>query len=222
MKRVHAPALIALVGASFVVRTALAWLRATPALFPDEYIYSSLGRSLAESGRPLIRGGSAHFPALLQPILTAPAWLIGDVGVAFRVVQTISALAMSLAAIPVYLLAIRLGLSRRVALALAALAVLVPDLMYASFVTSEPFAYPLVLATVAAASFALAQPTRRTQARVHRLRGARDPHPRPARRPAGRLLPRRARHGPAASTAFGRRCANSSFRWARSSFRFWG
>ena len=163
MKREHAPALIALVGASFVVHTALAWLRATPALFPDEYIYSSLGRSLAESGRPLIRGGSAHFPALLQPILTAPAWLIGDVGVAFRVVQTISALAMSLAAIPVYVLAIRLGLSRRVALALAALAVLVPDFMYASFVTSEPFAYPLVLATVAAASFALAQPTRRTQ-----------------------------------------------------------
>ena len=163
MKREHAAALIALVGASFVVHTALAWLRATPALFPDEYIYSSLGRSLAESGRPLIRGGSAHFPALLQPILTAPAWLIGDVGVAFRVVQTISALAMSLAAIPVYVLAIRLGLSGRVALALAALAVLVPDFMYASFVTSEPFAYPLVLATAAAASFALAQPTRRAQ-----------------------------------------------------------
>ncbi len=70
---------------------------------------------------------------------------------------------MSLAAIPVYLLALRLGLSRRIALALAALALLVPDLLYASFVTSEPFAYPLVLAAVAAATIALAEPTRRAQ-----------------------------------------------------------
>ena len=33
--------------------------------------------------------------------------------------------------------------------------------------------------------------------RVHRLRGARGPHPGPARRPTRRLLHRRARHGPA-------------------------
>ena len=78
-------ALAGLVVVSFAVRTALAWLRSVPALFPDEYIYSSIGRSIAESGRPLIRGGSAHFPALLQPIVTAPAWLIGDVGTAIPV-----------------------------------------------------------------------------------------------------------------------------------------
>src|SRR5439155_734197 len=71
--------------------------------------------------------------------------------------------AMSLPAIPVYILALRLGLSRWIAFALATLAVLVPDFLYASFVTSEPFAYPLVLAAVAAASVALAQPTRRAQ-----------------------------------------------------------
>lgn len=155
--------LVAIVGASFVVRTALAWLRATPALFPDEYIYASIGRSLASSGRPQIRGASAHFPALLEPILTAPAWLIGDVGIAFRVVQGIGALAMSLAAVPVYILARRLDVSHRLALGVAALAVLVPDLLYASFVTSEPFAYPLVLAAVAAGTVALAKPTRRAQ-----------------------------------------------------------
>jgi hypothetical protein len=155
--------LAALVGASFLVRTGVSWLRATPALLPDEYIYSAIGRSLAESGRPTIRGGSAHFPALLQPILTAPAWLFGDVETAFRVVQAIGALAMSLAAIPVYVLAVRLGLSRRIALALAALALLVPDLLYASFITSEPFAYPLMMAAVAAATVALAEPSRRAQ-----------------------------------------------------------
>ncbi|MGE5275181.1 MAG: hypothetical protein ACM3QU_15645 [Verrucomicrobiota bacterium] len=163
MERRPAFALTAIVGVSFLARTGLAWLRSTPGFFPDEYIYSAIGRSLADSGRPSIRGGSAHFPALLQPILTAPAWLIGDVGTAFRAVQAIGALAMSLAAIPVYVLAVRLGLSRRIALACAALAVLVPDLLYSSFVSSEPFAYPLVLAAAAAATVALAEPSRRAQ-----------------------------------------------------------
>jgi len=156
-------ALAALVGLSFVVRTALAWLRSAPALFPDEYLYSAISRSFAESGRPLVRGGSAHFPALLQPIVTAPAWLIGDVGTAFRVVQAIGALEMSLAAVPAYLIARRLDLSARVSLALAAFTVLVPDLLYASFISSEALAYPLVLASVYAAMRALAEPSRRSQ-----------------------------------------------------------
>jgi hypothetical protein len=156
-------ALAVLVVTSFVVRTALAWLRSVPALFPDEYIYSSIGRSIAESGRPLIRGGSANFPALLQPIVTAPAWLIGDVDTAFRVVQAIGALAMSLAAVPVFLIARRLGLSSWVSLALAVFTVLVPDLLYASFISAEALAYPLVLVSVYTAVRALAQPSRRTQ-----------------------------------------------------------
>jgi hypothetical protein len=70
---------------------------------------------------------------------------------------------MSLAAIPVYLLARRLGLSTRVALVLAAFTVLVPDVLYASFISSEALAYPLLLASVYAATRALAQPTRRAQ-----------------------------------------------------------
>lgn len=152
-----------LVGVSFVARTAFAWLRSSPALFPDEYIYASIGRSIADTGHPLVRGGSAHFPALLQPIVTAPAWLFGDVDFGFRAVQAIGAFSMSLAAVPVYLLARRLDLSKWVGLALAGLTVLVPDLVYASFVTSEPFAYPLFLATTAAATSALARPTWRNQ-----------------------------------------------------------
>jgi hypothetical protein len=156
-------ALAGLVVVSFAVRTALAWLRSVPALFPDEYIYSSIGRSIAESGRPLIRGGSAHFPALLQPIVTAPAWLIGDVDTGFRFVQAIGALSMSLAAVPVFLTARRLGLSSRVSLALAAFTVLVPDLLYASFISAEALAYPLVLVSVYAAVRAIAEPSRRAQ-----------------------------------------------------------
>jgi hypothetical protein len=157
------PFLAGIVALSFVVRTALGWLRETPLYLGDEYLYASLGRSLAESGRPLVRGHAAEFPALLQPILTAPAWLVDDVGIAYHLAQTIGALAMALAALPVYWLARRLELGTKVALGLAALAVAVPDLVYASWIVAEPIAYPLVLGATGAAVAALAAPSRRSQ-----------------------------------------------------------
>lgn len=152
-----------IVAASFLFRLAAGWLRATPVYFADEYIYAELGRSIAETGRPLIRGTAAHFPALLYPIVTAPAWLVDDVGVSFRLVQVIGALAMSLAAVPAYLLARRLGLGTRTALVLALFAVAIPDLLYAAWVVSEPIAYPLALAAVLAGTLALARPSARAQ-----------------------------------------------------------
>ena len=40
---------------------------------------------------------------------------------------------------------------------------MLPDLIYASWIVAEPFAYPLVLAAVAAAVAALERPSRRSQ-----------------------------------------------------------
>jgi hypothetical protein len=157
------PVLAALVGLSVVVRTAIGWLRQTPIYLGDEYLYAALGRSIAETGRPLVRGAAADFPALFQPIVTAPAWLADDVGASYHLVQVMGALAMSLAAVPVFWIARRLGLSRGVALAAAALALALPDLIYAGWVIAEPFAYPLVLGAVAAGVAALAAPSRRSQ-----------------------------------------------------------
>jgi hypothetical protein len=153
----------AIVAASVIVRTVTGWLRASPVYFPDEYIYSELGRSIADHGRPLVRGASAHFPALLQPLLTAPAWLFGDVETSFRLVQLEGAIAMSLVAVPVYLLARRLDLSTWLALAIAALSLAVPDMIYAGWVLADPFSYPLVLGALAAGVSALARPSRRSQ-----------------------------------------------------------
>jgi hypothetical protein len=157
------PLLAALVGASFVLRLVLGWLRATPTFFADEYIYAELARSLAETGRPLIRGASAGFPALLQPIVTAPAWLFEDVETSFRLVQALGALVMSLAAVPVFLLARRLGLVAWVSLAVSALTLLVPDFVYAGWVMAEPFAYPLALGALAVGTVVLAHPSLRLQ-----------------------------------------------------------
>jgi hypothetical protein len=135
--------------ASFAGRFLAAASRPAPYYLPDEYIYPSLARSFAEHGRPLIRGAGAHFPALLDPIVTAPVWsFTNDTVTAFRLTQGVHALLFSLAAIPAYLLCRRLGLSLWIAVAVAALTVAVPDGVYSSTMLAEPLAYPLVLAAV--------------------------------------------------------------------------
>jgi len=155
--------LAGIVAVSFALRFAAALAHTTPLYFPDEYIYSGIARSLAESGRPLIRDHPAHFPALLEPLLASPFWFSHDPELAYRLTQAENALAMSLAAIPVYLLVRRLDGGQWAALAGAALAVLSPDLFFASFVLADAIAYPLVLAAVYLGVCALSRPTRGAQ-----------------------------------------------------------
>jgi hypothetical protein len=155
--------LAGIVAASFLIRFVLALGHTTPLYFPDEYIYATISRSLAEHGRPLIRGSSAHFPAMLEPLAAAPFWLFHDPELAYRLTQAENALAMSLAAVPVYLLTTRLRLGKGLALAAAALAVASPDLFFVSFVLADPLAYPLALAALYVAVCALSRPTRWNQ-----------------------------------------------------------
>jgi hypothetical protein len=152
-------ALGGLVALSIATRIAVTWSRATPNYFPDEYIYAALSRGLGN-----VRGEWGSFPALLQPLLTAPLWHLGSIETCYRAVQAFDAAAMSLAAVPVWLLARRLGVPRGLALGCAALAVALPDLLYASWIVAEPIAYPLVLGAVAAIVAAVERPTRRAQA----------------------------------------------------------
>ena len=159
-------ALAGIVALSSLLQTLLAWRRPTPGYFPDEYMYAELGRSLLESSSPLVRGESAHFLPLLYPLLTAPAWLWDDVEHAYRAIQAVNAVSMSLAAIPAFLLARRLRIGDRLALATAALAVLLPEILYSSSLLAEALAYPLALAAAAAAVAALEQPTLRLQLAV--------------------------------------------------------
>jgi hypothetical protein len=155
--------LAGVVAVSFAIRFAAALGHTTPLYFPDEYIYSGIARSLADGGRPLIRGHSAHFPAMVQPLLAAPFWLTHDPALAYRLTQAENALAMSLAAIPAYLLLRRLGGGTWAALAAAALTVASPDLFFSSFVLADAVAYPLVLGGVYLGVCALARPTRGAQ-----------------------------------------------------------
>ncbi len=82
---------------------------------------------------------------------------------AYRLTQAEHSLAMSLAAVPAYLLARRIGLGQGFALGCAAIAVVCPDLMYVSFVIADPIAYPLALGAIYAGVCALDRPSRRGQ-----------------------------------------------------------
>jgi Dolichyl-phosphate-mannose-protein mannosyltransferase len=166
-------ALVSIVIGSCVLRAIGSTARVAPTLFPDEYIYTALARSLAQSGRPLIRGGSAHFPALLAPILAAPVWaVVSSTTAAYHVVQAENALFMSLAAVPVYLIARWLGFSQSYALFSALVAVAIPDLTYSGYMLAEPVAYPIALTALYLGMRALERPTLVRQAAFLATAGA--------------------------------------------------
>ena len=120
-------ALGAVFAASVLARIFAAFRRVTPDYFPDENTYASLSRSLAHGHLPAVRGQIAHFPALLEPLLTAPAWWFGSLETGYRVTQAINSVAISTTALVVWWGARRLGVGRGTALAASLLAVAVPD-----------------------------------------------------------------------------------------------
>jgi hypothetical protein len=151
-----------LIAAAFALRVVAVLLHGTPRLFPDEYIYAELGRNLAH-GSPTIRGQAAHFPALLEPLLAAPLWALGGVELGYRLVQGLHALAGTLTAVPVYLLARRLSIPVGRSLACAAITLALPALVFSAYVTADAVALPLAVGAITAGVFALERPTVKSQ-----------------------------------------------------------
>ncbi|MGZ4415932.1 MAG: hypothetical protein ACXVRZ_16385 [Gaiellaceae bacterium] len=158
--------LAALIVVNTVVRTAAAMQRPSPLYYPDEYLYSALARSIDVSGLPRVRGVWPHFPGVLVPYLMAPAWLIHDVDIAYRVSLAWGSLWFSLAALPAFALARRVGVSPPGALLVSVFALIVPDAAFTSTLLTEPYAYPLFLTTIFVAVETMASPTRARQAQL--------------------------------------------------------
>lgn len=157
-------ALLGLVAVGAAIRWLAGLAHVVPYYMPDEYIYSALARGIAESGEPVVRGATPSFPALLEPMQTSLFYVLADIETAVRLTQALHALEMSLAAVPVFLLARRLELSDRTSLACAAVAITVPALYWAPFTLADPVGYTLALWAVYAAVRAVAEPTITTQA----------------------------------------------------------
>ena len=103
---------------------------------------------------------------MLEPLLAAPFWGLFPLVTAYHLIQAANATAMSLAAIPVYLLARRLELGSGYALACAAFAVALPDLAFSSSIIADPLAYTLALSAFYAGVIALETATTRAQLAV--------------------------------------------------------
>ncbi len=133
--------------------------RATPRYYPDEVIYSQIARSIMRGGRPEILGNPAGMPAILEPLISAWTWLPNDPELAYRLTQGLHAVVISLAAVPVYLIARDLGLGRSNRFLLAVVAVVSPDVLYAGYLTADALGYTLALFAVWLALGALTRPS---------------------------------------------------------------
>lgn len=145
--------------ASFGLRAWLARGMLAPFVMVDELIYGELARSLAATGGFEVRDVPASGYSVLYPVLIAPAYALFDsIPDAYGAVKTINSLAMSLAAVPAYLVARRVlpvGLS----LFAAVFAVAVPSLVYTATVMTENLFYPLFLFCAWALLLVLERPT---------------------------------------------------------------
>jgi hypothetical protein len=151
--------LAAIVIASSAVRIALAHRIVTPWIMVDELVYSELAKSLAANGHFLVRGVPSNGYGFVYPAVIAPAFgLFGSVPRAYAVAKDINAVVMSLAAVPVYLLARRL-VAPVPALVAAFLAVAIPSLLYTGMLMTENAFYPLFLTTVLVLVVTLERPS---------------------------------------------------------------
>lgn len=136
-----------------------------PWILPDELIYSELAKSFAASGDFAVRGQPFSVISFgpLYPVVMAPIYRFAHTAPeAYAIVKAVNSLLMSTAAIPAYFIGRRL-LTRRSALMLAASAVLLPSMIYATKLMTESVAYPLFLLAVLAMLRVLEQATERRQ-----------------------------------------------------------
>ncbi len=124
------------------------WLvRAMPApfIFVDELIYSELARSLVDTGSFEVRGVSTSGYSILYPALLTLAYGLFDaLPDAYAAAKATNAIAMSLAAVPAWLLTRRVA-GRLLSLLAAVLAVALPSMAYTATIVTENLFYPLAL-----------------------------------------------------------------------------
>jgi glycosyltransferase involved in cell wall biosynthesis len=151
--------LAALVVVSAVFRYGLSRRVVAPWIMVDELIYSELAKSFAETGHFLIRDVHHGAYGFVYPALIAPAWrAFGSVPDAYAAAKTIGSVAMSLTAIPAYLLARRV-MRPLPSLLVAVLSLAVPSLMYTGTLMTETVFYPLFVCVALALVLTLERPT---------------------------------------------------------------
>jgi hypothetical protein len=110
----------------------------------DELYYERLAISVAQTGSilPRLHGEVVSNVNQLYPVLLSSVFGDGDVPASLEAAHRLNAFVMATAAIPVYLLARRIGIGWLASLWIGALAVAVPWIVLSSFLLTEVVAYP--------------------------------------------------------------------------------
>lgn len=132
------------------------------AVMTDELLYERLALSFVDGAfLPTLHGEHADVYAVLYPFLLMPVFAVVDLPDAVRVVHGLNGVLFASAAIPTWLLARELALSRLPALASAFFAVALPWTVIGGFVMTESAAYPAALWALLAIQRAVVLPSPR-------------------------------------------------------------
>jgi hypothetical protein len=145
---------------------ALAWITSQVAdwfVMTDELLYERLALSVDRLHSPIPRVHGVVIANLnqLYPVLLAPVFATGTVADGLHRAHVLNAFVISSAAIPAYVLALRVTRNVWASTLAAALTVAVPWLVLASFLLTEVAAYPAFLWAVLAFHVTLTKPAPR-------------------------------------------------------------
>ena len=120
-----------------------------PTVGIDEFLYSSLARSIATKGRLLYYGQPANYSYILYPLVLSPVYLIFQEGADFyRILQLWNILLMSLSVFPIHALCRKMLHGNRKTLWVTALCMLLPDFILGQRIFSEAILYPLFFGSI--------------------------------------------------------------------------
>ncbi len=153
---------IALFVVSAVALAGLCWQISDWAVMTDELLYERLALSFVDGAfLPTLHGQHVDVYAVLYPFLLMPVFAIVDLPDSVRVVHGLNGVLFASAAIPTWLLARELALSRYAALASAFFSVALPWTVIGGFVMTESAAYPAALWALLALQRAIVLPSPR-------------------------------------------------------------
>ena len=115
-----------------------------PTVSIDEFLYYSLGRSIATEGKLLFHGQAAIYNYIIYPLFLSPIYLfVGQSVNYFKIIQLWNIILMSLAVFPFYSLCKTMLKSRNTALWLTGLFALLPCFLLGEYIYSEVVIYPM-------------------------------------------------------------------------------
>ena len=128
-----------------VIRFMLAQLTSGyPTVGIDEFLYYSLGRSIATEGKLLFRGQPADYSFILYPLVLSPVYLLfGEGANYYRLIQLWNIILMSVSLFPLFGLCRSIFKQDKKAIIVATVCMLLPDFFLGQYVFSEAILYPL-------------------------------------------------------------------------------